>query len=364
MLAHRGIRRVILIVGIFLWVTGLSIGAHTTSLFAAEGSAGAMGKSRIVRLDISSRVSPAFGGARFGDTGQYELLVGKAYGVADLSSTRNDAVTDLSGAPRNAQGLVEYSMDIAILKPIDMGRANGTLLYEISNRGNKSLMRTFYSGSGDFTTAEGAGKGVGLHQGLMMVWSGWQGDLTSSHTGTGSGTMAAVFPKAKGPDGSAITGTVWDQFIPDVRIGPTIRSGGEAGRSFDAPLSYPPLEPDVNKFKLTVRQRADDAPVTLPTSRMTWVSPNTVRVDQPSGYDFGAIYEVTYTAKDPVVHGLSFVSVRDLISFLRNSAMDESGNTNPLTVSRHSGVQRTIAIGLSQSGRFQRDFIYLGFNIH
>jgi hypothetical protein len=363
MLAHHEIRKVILAVGIFLWAAGLSIGVHIARPFAAEGPAGAMGKSRIVRLDISSRVSPAFGGARFGDRGQYELLVGKAYGVADPSSSRNGAVTDLAGAPRNAQGLVEYSMDIAILKPIDIGKANGTLLYEVSNRGNKFLMRTFYGGSGDFTTAEGAGKGVGLHQGFMMVWSGWQGDLTSSHTGSGGGSMAAFFPRAKSPDGSAITGTVWDQFIPDLMIGSHIRPVGEAGRSLDAPLSYPPLESDVSKFKLTVRQRADDAPVTLPTSRITWVSPKKVRVDLPSSYDLGAIYEITYTAKDPTVHGLSFVSIRDFISFLRNSVADESGNANPLVVSGHSGVHRTIAIGLSQSGRYQRDFIYLGFNI-
>ncbi len=321
------------------------------------------GQSRIVRLEVTSRLSPAFGGRAFGTAGQYELLVGKAHGVADPTSQRNATVTDLDGAPRNAQGLVEYTTDFAILKPIDLTKASGTLVYEVGNRGRKALMATFYGGTTDFTTAAGAGQGVGLAQGHVLAWSGWQGDLTSSQTAAGGGTMAAQLPKATGINGQTITGTVRDEFTLDGQTGPAIPAIPADAKSFDAPLFYTPLQPDIAKFKLTVRRRADDATTTLPSSAMTFIPPKTVRVELPPGYDRGAIYDITYTAKDPTVAGLSFVSVRDFVSFLRNTAADQSGTANPLAAGGRSGVQRTISIGLSQSGRFQRDFIYLGFNI-
>lgn len=320
------------------------------------------GQSRISRVEITSRVSPAFGGTAFGQAGAYELLVGKAYGVADPASAKNEPVTDLGGAPRNAQGLVEYSMDIAILKPIDASKANGTLLYEVGNRGSKNLMAVFNGGSGNFTAADGGGAGVGLSRGYTMVWSGWQGDLVSSHNATGGGTMAAVVPQVKGPNGQTITGVVRDEFTLDGQTGSAIPAIPENATSFDAPLFYFPVEADPAKFKLTVRQRADDAPVELPSSQMAMVGPKTVRVQLAQGFDLGAIYDITYTARDPMAAGLSFVSVRDFISFLRHSAADDTGQANPLAVAGRPALSRTIAIGLSQSGRYQRDFIYLGFN--
>ena len=319
-------------------------------------------KSRVSRIEITSRTSPAFGGTTFGSAGQYELLVGKAHALADPVSASNEPVTDLAGAPRNAQGLVEYSFDIAILKPIDPSKGNGTLLYEVGNRGNKSLMGTFNGGATNFTASPPAGSGLGMSLGFTMVWSGWQGDLTSSHTASGTGTMAAVFPTVKGPNGETITGVVRDEYGLDGQTGAAIPAIPENATSFDAPLFYFPVEPDVSKFTLQVRQNADDPPQTLPASQMTMVGPKTVRVNLAPGFDLGAIYDITYTAKDPMAAGLSFASVRDLVSFLRNSAADDGGTPNPLVVGGRPKVDRTIAIGLSQSGRYQRDFVYLGFN--
>src|SRR5690606_38298256 len=77
----------------------------------------------------------------------------------------------------------------------------------------------------------------------------------------------------------------------------------------------------------------------------------------------GAIYDVTYTARDPRVSGLSFVSMREFVSFLRHDAADATGTPSPLAVDGQPAIDATIAIGLSQSGRFQRDFIYLDANI-
>jgi hypothetical protein len=60
----------------------------------------------------------------FGSVGQYEKIRGIAYGEVDPSDPRNAVITDIEPAPVNAQGMVEYSMDIFILKPVDLNRGN------------------------------------------------------------------------------------------------------------------------------------------------------------------------------------------------------------------------------------------------
>jgi hypothetical protein len=47
--------------------------------------------------------------------------------VIDPSDPRNDPITELALAPRDATGKVEYSMDVYPLKPLDMSRASGKL---------------------------------------------------------------------------------------------------------------------------------------------------------------------------------------------------------------------------------------------
>src|SRR5262249_51474948 len=94
-------------------------------------------EGRIIRIEIVSTESPTFGGRTFGSVGAYEKLRGRAFGEVDPSDPRNALITDLARAPRNARGMVEYAMDIYILKPIDLGKGNHKLFFEINNRGQK-----------------------------------------------------------------------------------------------------------------------------------------------------------------------------------------------------------------------------------
>src|SRR5262245_44234396 len=87
-------------------------------------------EARITRIEIVSTESPTFGGRTFGAVGAYEKLRGRAYGEVDPSDPRNALIVDLARAPRNARGMVEYSMDIYILKPIDLKKGNGKLFFE------------------------------------------------------------------------------------------------------------------------------------------------------------------------------------------------------------------------------------------
>src|SRR3989441_10563945 len=76
-------------------------------------------EARITRIAITSIQSPALGGASFGDVGQFEKLTGTAYGEVDPHHPLNKIIQDIDLAPRNARGMVEYSTDIYILKPIE-----------------------------------------------------------------------------------------------------------------------------------------------------------------------------------------------------------------------------------------------------
>lgn len=65
----------------------------------------------------------------------------------------------------------------------------------------------------------------------------------------------------------------------------------------------------------------------------------------------GAIYELVYASADPVVVGTGLAALRDGAAWLRDS--EES----PVT------VDRVLAMGISQTGRLLRHFLYQGFNL-
>src|SRR5262245_49184073 len=111
--------------------------ARLIALACAFAMASRPAEGRITKLVITTVQSPTFAGTSFGSVGPYEKLAGRALGEIDPSDPRNATITDLAAAPRNAAGMVEYAMDVYILKPVDMAHASGKLFYESNNRGLK-----------------------------------------------------------------------------------------------------------------------------------------------------------------------------------------------------------------------------------
>src|SRR5205085_12397138 len=113
-----------------------------TLLALAAGMALAVpqAQARITRIEIDSArsQSPTFGGYSWPGVGQYEKIVGKAYGEVDPHDRHNRVVVDIELAPRNASGNVEYSFDFYILAPIDRKAGKGKMMYEPPNRGRKT----------------------------------------------------------------------------------------------------------------------------------------------------------------------------------------------------------------------------------
>jgi hypothetical protein len=310
----------------------------------------------VLRIEIKERQSPAFGGREFGAVGSYECVNGTVYGELDPAHPLNQAIINLDKAPRNAAGRVEYASDFTLLKPLDLQRGNGWLLYDVPNRGNKvALTRLNRGAEGNRPdTAAHAGDGFLMRYGFSVVWSAWQTEVPA-----GADRLNARFPIATNPDGP-ITKVNRDEFIAEGTGGPGDAFIQEtSATSFVGTLSYPAANLDPATASLTVRNREQDPRVT--PAGLTWrfVDPRHIEITRPTdaGFDRGAIYEFIYQARDPLVMGIGFAAIRDLVSHLRHATDD-----NPLADNGRSTIRHTVGFGISQSGRVLRDLVYLGFN--
>ena len=291
-------------------------------------------QARLLRLDIQEVVSPAFDGRSFGATGTYDRVAARAVIGLDPADPHNAGIADLALAPRDAEGLVEATSDVVILRPTDPARGNGVLLYDVVNRGRKlglNMLNDAPAGNAVRRDAE-AGNGFLMRAGYSVVWSGWQHDVQSN--GDVLGLQAPVLP--------GVTGTSREEFIWDNAANP-------AGWT----LTYPAADP--LQATLTVRNREADPRQTPPGLAFRLLDPRRVEVTRPAGFDAGAIYEFIYTARDPVVGGMGFAAVRDLVSYLRHDG-------GPLGRGGAPEASNAYAVGISQSGRFLKDMLYQGFN--
>jgi hypothetical protein len=302
-------------------------------------------EARITKIVITRVESPTFQGAVFDGVGQYEKIVGRAFGEVDPNDPRNAVITDIAFAPRNARGMIDYSTDIYLLKPVDSWRGNHRVFFEINNRGNNfsfGQMNNATTGGNDPTTAADAGNGFLMRQGYAIVFSGW--DVTVA---PGGGRFTMTVPLAKNPNGSSIVGPSLEEFVIDNNT------------TMTGPLTYPAASLNKNQANLTTRVHYEDPPTPIPPAGWEYVNAQTIRL-LPAGTPFqtGRLYEFTYPAKDPLVAGLAFAGLRDLTAFLRHAVADDFGTPNPLS----GDVEHVYTFSVSQPTRFLHDFLHLGFN--
>jgi len=305
---------------------------------AAFALSAQLAEARITRVefDPARSQSPTFGGLSFGGVGQYEKLRGTAWGELDPNDPRNKVITDIDLAPRNAAGMVEYSMDVFILKPIDLSKGNQRAFLDFNNRGGMRVGRLNQTGTNnDPTTAAHAGDGFIMRQGYAIVANGWD------FGATGTANMKISVPRLTG-----ITGLSYEYINRD----------DATSTSFS--LAFPAATLDKSLAKLTVRGRLDDAPDLLADSDWEYTSPAGAAIRLlPAGTPFqqSHVYEFTYTAKDPAVSAIGLAATRDWLTFLRYATAAQG---NPLA----GHVQHTFSYSISQPSRTLNDFQNLGFN--
>ncbi len=350
---------------------------------ASSGPTAPRAAGIIDRFEVLSSVDAYGGVTPAGAAGPYTVISGVVHGRLLPSHADNAGIVDLGNVPKDADGYVGYTTDVVILRPRTAATARRVLFYDVVNRGTKPAVANFIGGAPLDNAPPDANFPSLLRAGYTIVWSGWQADIAQSGNGAAH-AVGTAFPVATNGDGSPLTGLSREEYIPDSNGGVTAFALGYEPASLD----------DRSEVRFTARQswRGADGKLSVASPSvpvMNWsydAKGHGVRFTPPASVpladgtsvapDAGTIYSFVYRAKNPVVAGIGFAAVRDLVSFLRNDSTDAQGNPNPVadlkgaTCAAGSGCAATpagnfdvaIASGVSQSGRFLRDFLYQGFN--
>jgi hypothetical protein len=301
--------------------------------------------ARVVRLEITSRAD-LLNGTRFGDAGAYERIAGRVYFAVSVTNPHNRRIVDLDNAVNLKNGEVEFSADFIAIRPKDPHKGNGAMLLENPNRGHSRILSLI--DGGDWDAAKDAGDGWLLRNGFTFASLGWQWDAADRDA------LKLYAPIAM-EHGKTITGFLRGDLMPSKAM-PEIPLGhliiGNIGGT-----EYPVSAPEDSRNVLTVRDSREAPRVVIPRSQ--WQFAHTVdgkltasdrHIHLNGDFQPGKLYEYVYVVSDPVVAGLAFAAVRDFASYAKHA----SDSITP--------VQRVYGEGISQNGRFLRDFLYQGFN--
>lgn len=303
-----------------------------------------------VRLEIVRR-TPFADGTAFEGTGPYECLVGHAHFRIDPSAPSSRGIVDLDKAPRDAGGMVDFTSDLYILKPVDLERGNRRLLFEFSNRGNKRALQFFNDSphANAPITVRDAGNGFLMRRGYAIVWAGWQGDILP-----GDGRLCLQTPVAA-ENGRPITGRVRTEFLASERGMYCFPLSGDV-----AIRSYPAASTDPRDAVFTRRQYATSRRIPIPPDAWLYARlergpkqqsalvPSDTHVYLADGFEPGWIYELVYPARDPLVLGLGYLVARDLVSLLKFEDEDDAGTAPPSGRDRRRSKRPTAGAGRSR----------------
>ena len=330
----------------------------------------------------------------------YTIYTGRIFGELDPHEHRNRIITDIELVPTN-NGKVHYVANFEIITPQDPSARSGLMIHEVPNRGGNAINT-------------GA-----LIEGATYVQSGWQGDLLAqcspspaipypcfdlnlaaygSLSATGAFTPPQVPDAALGlktlaswvvqvpvatadgkvPNGkNTITGQVYSHVCTGTNgcglaVGSTPTSTAQLVIQASVFPPYQPASMDTKQAKFwTVSSQTftgvDSAKTPIPSSEWAWAycpkgwpgtpNPNWICLNGAT-FNPSLLYEMAYTAKNPLVLGVGFAAFRDLGSFLRYDSAAPGGGANPISGS----IKRTYTVGASQSGAFIHGLIFYGFN--
>jgi hypothetical protein len=323
----------------------MRLSLRAVSLFFALTMSALPLSARVVRVEIASRAD-VLDGKEFGSSGAYERITGRVYFALAVANPHNRRIVDLGNAVNLKDGEAEFSADFIAVRPKDAHKGNGSMLLEVPNRGRGRILGLV--DGGDWDLAKDAGDAWLLRNGYTIVSLGWQWDAA------GAGALRFFAPIAK-ENGKTITGLLRGDLMPskvmaEIPLGHLIL--GNIGGS-----EYPVASPDDPRNVLTVRDSRSGPRTVIP--RAEWQFAHTVEgkltpsdryIHLNGGFQPGKIYEYVYVVADPVVAGGGFAAIRDFASYAKHA---------PDTV---TPAERVYGEGISQNGRFLRDFLYQGFN--
>lgn len=314
------------------WIAKLPL----TLVVLATGS-----HAEVVRIEVSEQRDwvPGYSST----AGGYESVTGTVWYEVDSKNLASRDITDIKLAPRNARGKVEFHGPFLIIRPKQAGKTNGTILFEVANRGMDQSNRILFQAD-RFDLLKPAATREVTHtplfdRGYTFAWAGWQSDLDADAFGL-------IVPRAK--VNSVIRGTDYLNVENNSSDSGSTRQGGSCAADVNDPTA-----------KLRILRRFDDPGVIVPRGQWSFAKrakdgkitadPCSFLLDKPvSG---PALVSITYRGDRPQLAGLALAAVRDFNTYLRTHEI--AGHPRPSSL---------IAYGYSQSARFLRDFLYRGFN--
>ena len=301
--------------------------------------------ARVLRIEISSR-KDVLNGKAFAHAGAYERLTGRVYFSEPVANPENRRIVDLRNAVNLFKGEVEFSADFVAVRPKDSGKSNGSLLLEVPNRGNARIVAIV--DGGDWDLRNNAGDAWLLRNGYTIISLGWQWDAP------GADALRLYAPIAN-DHGRPITGLLRGDLMPS-KVMPEIPLGHLITGNIGG-IEYPVSAPADARNVLSVR----DSPLAprKVLARSQWqfahsidgkLKPSDRYLHLNGGFQPGKIYEYVYVVDNPVVAGLGFAAIRDFASYVKYE---------PQAI---VSAKRVYGEGISQNGRFLRDYLYEGFN--
>jgi len=192
--------------------------------------------------------------------------------------------------------------------------------------------------------------------------SGWQGDVMATPN-----NQTIQVPVARRSNGTPVTGPVLARFwdLPPGTRTTAIRIGSLGTAFYPAASDDSAARLTYHTAETVTGGKAGAGAV----ARSAWAfadcrttpfpgTPDPSRLCLKDGFDPGRVYELVYTAKDPLVLGVGLAATRDIVAFFRNARADSLGVLNPVARS----ITHAVALGTSQSGNLIKTFVHLGFN--
>lgn len=336
-------------------------GRAALTFFAAAAAATALtsppASARVTRIVVDNT------SAVTGQEQPYQTVRGRAFGELDPADPHNAVITDIH-LGMDADGKVRYETTFTLTLPVDLSRSSGFLWHDVPNRGGPLIINATERNLGD----------IGLA-------SGWQADnaggtaIPADHS-TGTRHWVQV-PMAR-VGGALVTGNV---------LGRIVNRSGVASQPLNVmgnPVPYLPATLDTTAAVLTTHTAETvDGQISVgevvPSSDWAFAScsgtdpfPGSpidndvanlpgnlpVQVCLRNGFNPNLLYQLVYPAKNAYVLGVGVAAFRDVGSFFKYATQDDFGTANPIA----GRVTGSSMRGVSQSGNFTRQFIYMGMN--
>ena len=311
------------------------LGSSSASTLAPAAAWAGVTRLEIVRREV------VLNGQAFGAAGAYEKLVGRVHFALDPRTPQNQGIVDLALAPRNAQGLVEFSADFYLLKPVDPGpRQRPPLL-----RGRQPRQQAHPAGVPERRRLRRSDDRRGIRQRRADA-PGLHAAVDGMAVGRAGGPDADGDPDRHRPAASRSPGWCAATSSP----APTPPWPPIADRNHEA---YPVVDPEQRRAR-PLRAHAADRRAAGRAARRAGASP----APAPSRSTAASRPAASTTSSTaPAIRAWSASAWP-----ARATWSASSSTPPPPRATRCRACAPAIGWGVSQTGRFLRHFVYQGFN--